>query len=130
LEHLKKQAKRRAKLDPSIQLADAQHAIAHEYGCKSWAELAHVVEVMSRGADQLANVKHDYEPLPAAARKRDIAAVRAILESGQYTPHDLDAGLAHAAWYGGGVPDALRVRKQIFDLLLAHGADPDGQYGS
>src|SRR5262245_62982123 len=50
LEHLKKQAKRLAARDPSMQLADAQHRLAHEYGCKSWAELAHVVETMGRGA--------------------------------------------------------------------------------
>jgi ankyrin repeat protein len=129
IEHLKKQAKRLAR-DRNGTLAHAQHALAQEYGCKSWAELIHVIEVMNRGANTLVgDGKTRYEPLPAAARNRDIATIQAILDSGQYTVHDLDAGLAHACWYGGASPDILKVRKQIFDLLLAHGADPDGEYG-
>jgi len=129
IEHLKKQAKRRAKSD-SIALAEAQHRLAGEYGCRNWAELLHVVETMRRGSDQLSNVKATIEPLPAAVRTRDVPAVRRILESGEFTPHDLDKGLAHAAWYGGDAPDVLAARKTLFDLLLDAGADPDGQYGS
>lgn len=71
----------------------------------------------------------DSIPLPAAVRQRDLEAVRRILDSGAYTAHDLDAGLAHAAWYGGNAPGVLAVRKTIFDLLLERGADPNGQYG-
>ena len=130
IEHLKKQAKRRAKRDPSIQLADAQHDIAKEYGCRSWSELTEVVETLSRAAGDRGKVAcADYEPLPAVARKRDIDAVRRMLESGQYEPHDLDQALAHAAWYGGDAPAVLAARKEIFDLLLDHGADPDAEYG-
>ena len=128
-ENLRKQAKRLAKAH-GLQLAAAQHRLAGEYGCRNWPELMHVVEVMNRGADQLRDVKRDHEPLPKAARARDMAAVRAILDAGAFTQHDLDAALAHAAWYGGDDPDVLRVRKALFDLLLDHGADPDGQYGS
>jgi peptide-methionine (S)-S-oxide reductase len=128
-EHLRKQAKRLAK-QRALELAAAQHQLAKEYGCKNWAELMHVVEVMNRGADQLANVKREVEPLPKAVRARDMALVRRILESGAFTQHDLDAGLAHAAWYGGDDPAVLAQRKALFDLLLEQGADPDGQYGS
>ena len=128
-EHLKKQAKRSAKAD-NVPLAKAQHRLAGEYGCRDWAELMRVVETMNRGGDQLADVKRDVEPLPAAVRKRDVGLVRRLLDAGGFTQHDLDAALAHAAWYGGDAPDVLAVRKQLFDLLLAHGADPDGQYGS
>jgi ankyrin repeat protein len=129
VEHLRKQAKRRAKTN-AISLSDAQHHLSREYGCRTWAELVHVVETMNRGGDQLVDVKRKVEPLPAAGRKRDLDEVRRILASGEYTVHDLDAGLAHAAWYGGDDPGVLKVRKAIFDLLLEHGADPDGQYGS
>jgi ankyrin repeat protein len=133
-EHLKKQAKRLAKEHPGESLAHAQHTLAQQYGCKSWAELMHVVQVMNRGANTLVSGDSDgkprYQPLPAAVRKRDVPTVQAILASGQYTIHDLDTGLAHACWYGGSHPDVLKVRKQLFDLLLAHGADPDGEYGS
>lgn len=128
-ENLKKQAKRLSK-QQHLQLSEAQHRLAAEYGCGNWAELMHVVETMNRGADQLANVKRKVEPLPQAVRARDFEKVRAILASGQFTQHDLDSGLAHAAWYGGDGPDVLNVRREIFDMLLDHGADPDGQYGS
>jgi hypothetical protein len=127
---LKKQAKRRARRDPSVPLADAQHALAAEYGCRSWAELTRLVETLSRSARTRGTAgAHDYDPLPDVARRRDVDAVRRILESGQYEPHDLDRALAHAAWYGGDAPAVLAARKQIFDLVLDHGADPDGQYG-
>jgi ankyrin repeat protein len=129
LEHLRKQAKRLAKAN-DVALSDAQHRLAADYGCRNWAELAQVVETMGRGADQLVNVDAGSRPLPAAVRARDVERVKAILASGDFTPHDLDAGLAHAAWYGGDAPEVLRVRKQLFGLLLDHGADPDAQYGS
>lgn len=128
LEHLQKQAKRRAKQNPTLPLASVQLQLAQEYGCKNWAELAHVVATMSRGADQLVNVKKEVEPLPKAARRRDLAEVRRILASGQYTPHDLDFALGSAMCYG--PPETWPVRKEIGDLLLEHGADPDGQFGS
>lgn len=121
-EHLRKQAKRRAKAD-RLDLAAAQHALARDYGCRDWVELMHVVETMLRGADQLAGVKHEFEPLPKAANAGDLELVRAILASGQFTQHDLDKALARSA---------LRFdeRGAIARLLLEHGADPDGQYGS
>lgn len=128
-ENLRKQAKRLAKMQ-SMQLAEAQHRLAADYGCRHWADLMHVVETMNRGSDQLVNVQRKVEPLPTAVRARDVIQVRQILADGGYTQHDLDAGLAHAAWYGGDQPDVLFVRKELFDLLLDHGADPNGQYGS
>ena len=123
IEHLKKQAKRRAKADPSLSLSDAQHALAREYGCRTWAELAHVVETMSRGAAQTSYVKNDFEPLPEAANRNDLATVRRILEQGQFTQHDLDLALARATL-------RFRERREIAELLIEHGADPNGQYGS
>src|SRR5436190_20917747 len=123
IEHLKKQAKRRVKADGSLSLSDAQHEMAREYGCRNWAELTHVVETMSRGATQTNNVKQDFEPLPAAANRNDLEAVRRILEHEEFTQHDLDLALARAT---------LRFleRRAIAELLIEHGADPNGQYGA
>lgn len=129
-EHLRKQAKRRSKSE-GLQLSEAQQNLATEYGCRNWAELMRMVENMGRNATKLiGNGNSRFEPLPTVVRQRDLEAVQRILKSGEFTPHDLDAGLAHAAWYGGNSPSVLKVRKQIFDLLLEFGADPDGQYGS
>lgn len=128
LEHLQKQAKRLAKTNPSLKLAEAQHQLAREYGCRNWAELAHVVETMRRGGDQLSNVQREIEPLPKAARLADRKTVENILQSGAFTQHDLDQGLAHSLWYE--EHGTWEERKALADLLLAQGADPDGQYGS
>src|ERR1700730_17517621 len=54
LEHLKKQARERLRelqvRTPSAQLADAQHAIACEYGFASWPKLkAHIDAATSTG---------------------------------------------------------------------------------
>lgn len=121
-ENLRKQAKRLAKLE-SIQLAEAQHKLAREYGAKHWVELMHMVETMLRGADQLSFVTYKYEALPQAANERDIEKVRAILSSGEFTQHDLDKALARSTL-------KFDERGDIARLLLEHGADPDGQYGS
>jgi peptide-methionine (S)-S-oxide reductase len=122
IEHLKKQAKRIAARQPSMQLADAQHQLAREYGCKNWAELAQVVETMGRGATEKISVKKGLEPLPDAANRNDIDEVRRILTDGQFTQYDLDLALARAVLN-------FRQRHEIAELLIEHGADPDGQYG-
>lgn len=127
LEHLQKQAKRLARQDHTLKLAEAQHQLAREYGCKNWAELSRMVEAMMRGADQLYNVKRKSEPLPTAARGKDLDQIRKILTEDKFTQYDLDAALACALWYG--ETSEWEVRKLIADLLLDHGADPDGQYG-
>lgn len=128
LEHLQKQAKRLAKQNPPLKLAEAQHRLARDYGCKNWAELAHVVETMRRGGDQLHNVKREVEPLPRAARNADRAQVLHILQNGAFTQHDLDQGLAHCLWYE--EHGTWEERKSLADLFIEHGADPGGQYGS
>jgi peptide-methionine (S)-S-oxide reductase len=123
-EHLRKQAKRRVRRDPALELAQAQFQMAREYGCKNWAELMHVVETMNRGADRLSGPStRDQEPLPRAANQNDIATVRGILASGQFTQHDLDLALARAVL-------RFTERHEIARLLVEHGADPDGQYGA
>ncbi|MEM6334125.1 MAG: ankyrin repeat domain-containing protein [Planctomycetota bacterium] len=118
LEHLQKQAKRRAKQQPDLTLAKAQHLLVKEYGCRDWVELTRVVATMSRQASRDA-----FEELPKAVNARDLDQIKAILASGEFTQHDLDLALACSA---------LRFdeRGEIARLLLDHGADPDGQYGS
>ena len=123
LENLKKQAKRLAKARPELSLQQAQHQLAVEYGSANWAELSHVVETMSRGSSQTTNVKSKMEPLPAAANRSDLAAVQQILKDGSFTQHDLDLALARAVL-------RFKERHSIAQLLIDHGADPDGQYGS
>lgn len=121
-EHLRKQAKRWARLK-SIALHEAQHAVAREYGAASWPQLMHVVETMLRGADPLSATRYEMEALPKAANSTDLPRVRAILESGEFTQHDLDLALARSVL-------RFKERGSIARLLLDHGADPDGQYGS
>lgn len=125
LEYLQKQAKRRVKLTPSLKLAKAQHQLAQEYGCKNWAELARVVQSMGRTAKELTPRK-DFNPLPDAANDGDIDKVRAILAKGEFTQHDLDLALSRGTWNLSRHPE----RRVLGKLLLEHGADPDGQYGS
>lgn len=121
-ENLKKQAKRLAK-DQSIQLAEAQHRLAVEYGSRTWGELMHVVETMLRGADQFINVKYEMEALPKAANARDLNRVRAILTSGAFTHRDLDLALARSL-------TCISEKPELARTLLEHGADPDRRHGS
>jgi len=59
LEHLKKQAKdllhELKQENPALQLADAQHAIAREYGFASWPKLKTHVESLSSGVRETVN---------------------------------------------------------------------------
>ena len=122
IENLKKQAKRLAKLQPTLSLQQAQHRLAVEYGYTNWSELSHVVETMSREATLATSEKGELEPLPAAANRNDLDKVRQILKDGSFTRHDLDLALARAVL-------RFHERRAIAELLVEHGADPDGQYG-
>ena len=112
-----------AKIQPQLSLQQAQHQLALEYGGKNWDELLHIVETMSRGARQTENVKYKMEPLPAAANRGELDAVQKILRDGPFTQHDLDLALARAVL-------RFNERRAIAEILIEHGADPDGQYGS
>lgn len=87
-----------------------------------------MVETMLRGSDQLANVTFEKEPLPKLARGCKTEEIRKLIKKGHYTHHDLDSALANAIWYG--EESEWPQREELADLLLDHGADPDGQYGS
>src|SRR5271168_5272259 len=74
LVHLQKQAKKRVKEDPSLQLAAAQHQIAQEYGFKNWAELAKAVEAMA-GSSHSGSAETSKSDLP------DPATIQARLDA-------------------------------------------------
>ena len=132
LEWLRKTAKQRlAELraaDPRAKLADAQRAVAREYGFPSWRKLkAHVEAATSQPApppqptaDEIVKA---FFGLVGAGRIDD---VRAVLDA---TPQMVNAVGPHPFW--GGRPQALHLaieggRRDLFDLLLERGADVNG----
>ena len=78
LEQLRKQAKERLDemraADPSAKLADAQHALARDYGFESWPKLVHHVESAppERRMLQPAALKSDRKLLWSAGRGNDV----------------------------------------------------------
>ena len=110
--------------DSSRKLADAQFAVARQFGFSSWRALkAHVDQLHSA-----ASMPADEE---AADFLRHVGAGRidAIKEALAKSPAIVNAVGPHPYW--GGRPQALHVsietgRRDVFDLLLAKGADVDG----
>jgi ankyrin repeat protein len=129
LEWLRKTAKDRLALlrksEPGAKLADAQLAVAREYGFSSWRKLkAHVEQSAT-----LAN-RSTADQIVAAFLQRvgagGIDDVRALLAA---VPQLVNTIGPHPFW--GGRPQALHLavegkRRDMFDLLLAHGADVSG----
>jgi peptide-methionine (S)-S-oxide reductase len=114
-EHLRKQAKRLAK-DQSLKLAEAQRALAREYGLSSWADLMRRVEDM-RGDEPAPSLS----PLSLAARAGDVAAVRRLLAGGDQVDGTGDEGgtpLFHVC--ASDAPDTDRMA--VAELLLSAGA--------
>ena len=129
LEWLRKTAKDRlAELraaEPASKLADAQRAVARDYGFASWRALkAHVERAAGlpeRPSDE--DVISLFLRLVGTGRIDD---VRAMLTA---APALVNAAGPHPFW--GGRPQPLHVaiegkRRDIVDLLLAHGADVNG----
>ncbi len=111
-EHLRKQAKRRARRD-ALQLAEAQRRLAAEYGFRSWAALMRAVPA--------AAAKHALSPLSAAASRGDSAQVAALLEAGASPDGEsgeVDTPLWHACTSD--APDTARLA--IARSLLDAGA--------
>ncbi len=101
--------------DPAARLAEAQLAVARDYGFPSWRALKRHVEQASAAAVFLRL---------AATGESD--AVRRMLAA---QPEIVNATGPHPFW--GGQPQALHVaietrRRDIFDLLLEAGADVNG----
>ena len=126
LEHLKKQAKQLLREFQSGEsaapqrgrsLADAQHAIAREYGFSTWTALKEHV-------DSLARARMPGELLCAAVRASDAARVARVLEDHPGLKAQLNEPLAD---YGAGMQAILaavqRSDRKTIDVLLAAGAD-------
>lgn len=133
LEWLRKTAKQQLgelrAANPDAKLADAQRAIARDYGFPSWRKLkAHVEAVAVQpappqppDADQV--IKGFFD-LVGTGRIDD---VRAALDA---APRLVSAAGPHPFW--GGRPQALHVaiesgHRDLFDLLLERGADVNGR---
>jgi ankyrin repeat protein len=136
LDWLRKTAKQALKQlrehTPSARLADAQLAVAREYGFNSWRKLVRHVQVHSVPDDGTT-------PLPARIDEALVASFLRLVGTGQVeavrqalsqTPHLVNAVGPHPFW--GGRPQPLHVaietkRREIFDMLLEHGANVNGE---
>ncbi|HET9306269.1 MAG TPA: ankyrin repeat domain-containing protein [Candidatus Sulfotelmatobacter sp.] len=115
LEHLKKQAKELLRTMPAGKLADAQHALANEYGFPTWANLKAHVEASKRTP---------FEALKAAVCDSDAERVRQILERNPDFRARIDDPMPD---YGFGVHALFaavqRSDRSTIDVLLQFGAD-------
>jgi ankyrin repeat protein len=110
--------------DPSRKLADAHLALARQYGFSSWRALkAHV--------DQQHSTSEPVDDEEVAAFLRHVGAgrIEAIHAALAKSPALVNAVGPHPYW--GGRPQALHVsietgRRDVFDLLLAAGANING----
>lgn len=124
LDHLKKQAKELLQAlkeqDPDAQLADAQHALAREYGFGSWPRLkAHIESDTAAAnpfvgkwtADLSRSKLHPLNRLQAATVGFDIEGDDVTIdfvmvdESGR-----TDRGVVHCRWQRASVPAARRLQ--------------------
>lgn len=129
LEWLRKTTKDRLVLlrqsEPHARLADAQRAVAREYGFPSWRALKSHIEATTaepgaRTADPTIGIFLQH------VGKGRLDDVRAMLAA---SPRLVNAVGPHPFW--GGHPQALHVaieggRRDLFDLLLENGADVNG----
>lgn len=127
LDWLRKTAKQQLhelrKDNPSAKLASAQLALARQYGFRSWralkAEVDRLQALASTGEQAIAAMLR-------AVGTGQIDTVRAMLAA---APELINAVGPHPFW--GGRPQPLHVsietkRRDMFDLLLASGADING----
>ena len=124
LEWLRKTARQRLRAmrarDPQAKLADAQRDLAREHGFRSWRALKTAVESDAPDQEEVADFLR-------AVGDGEIDKVRAALA---VTPGLANAVGPHPYW--GGRPQPLHVaietkRRDMFDRLLAAGADPTGR---
>lgn len=123
-ENLRKQAKRLARQE-AIQLAEAQHRVAAEYGFASWPKLMAFVDAQKTRSADWYNDPNDN--LPKAANAGDVAKVRTFLDSGAFTQQDLDLALGRVVCGMGSYSTADRW--VLADLLVGAGADVNAGYG-
>lgn len=108
LEHLRKQAKKRVRENPSLSLAEAQYQLAREYGFSNWAEL-------SKRVTELARPGKPEDQIIEAILRADVEAVKELLEASPKL-------LTPALW----PPTIFQARNlDITRLLLEQGLNPD-----
>jgi hypothetical protein len=124
----RQQLKERRVQQPATKLADVQLALAREYGFPSWRKLKAHIDALERNRSRGGDAVDDsaVAAFLSAVGSGNTAAVRAALE---VTPQLVNAVGPHPYW--GGRPQALHVsietaRPNMFELLLAAGADVDG----
>lgn len=108
LDHLRKQAKRKAKGNPSLKLAAAQHQVAKEYGFRNWADLTREVNAIAGRAGSRAE-------LILAIQNGDVSEAARHLAQ---WPKLLDVDLWPVAMFQAASPSMTR-------FLLAQGLDPN-----
>ena len=115
LEYLRKQAKQLQRTMSQGKLADAQHALAREYGFANWARLKSHVVTMGLPPG---------EALTVAIRDQDTQRVRELLESHSELRAKIDEPLAN---YGFGqhalFAAVQRSDRATIDVLLRAGAN-------
>jgi hypothetical protein len=115
LEYLRKQAKQLQRSMSQGKLADAQRALAGEYGFASWGGLKSYVVTLGLPPA---------EALTAAIRENDAERVRDLLESHSELRVTIDEPLPN---YGAGIPALFaavqRSDRATIDVLLRAGAD-------
>jgi ankyrin repeat protein len=116
-EHLRKQAKRLAKLH-ELSLSAAQRRLAAEYGYRSWAALMRVVD----GASSAPDVGPS-SPLSAAAARADPTVVRDLLSRGEVANGRNDE-VNTPLWYACASDAPAEQRIAVARMLLEAGASP------
>jgi ankyrin repeat protein len=115
LEYLKKQAKELLRTKQQGKLADAQHALANEYGFPSWAHLKSHIQALTLSPAQA---------LKAAVCDSDAARVREVLERHPELRIKIDDPLPD---YGFGIhalyAAVQRTDRATIDMLLRAGAN-------
>lgn len=115
LEYLKKQSKELLRSMPRGKLADAQHALANEYGFATWSKLKSYVETLGRSPA---------EELKAAVCDSDTERVREVLKRHPELRARIDDPLPD---YGFGqhalFAAVQRSDRATIDVLLRAGAD-------
>jgi ankyrin repeat protein len=110
--------------NPARKLADAQFALARQYGFSSWRALKAHVDQLQSAAQSLAD-----EEVAVFLRHVGAGRIDGVKAALAKSPAIVNAVGPHPYW--GGRPQALHVsietgRRDLFDLLLAAGADVDG----
>jgi ankyrin repeat protein len=130
LDWLRKTAKQRLRelrtRNPDTKLADAQLAVAREFGFRSWRALKAEVDRLQASPSAPPISDQDAADFLRAVGAGQIDKVRAMLAA---APQLVNAVGLHPYW--GGRPQPLQVsietkRRDMFDLLLAAGADVNG----